>query len=139
MLQPTRLALALVLVWGAAPRADAAPLHTKRERPVAVVVNPDAPLPEVRVEKATPTRLLFPMGIAKSTLTVDGVLRTVDKSNVLLNNSAKVHSRSPLLHPLLLATASSPVRASSAPVGGATARVAPVRSAPRHPYTYPPP
>ncbi|MCK8503685.1 DUF2381 family protein [Myxococcus fulvus] len=79
MLQPVRLALALVLFWGAAPRADAAPGRTKRERPVAVVGNPAEPLPEIRVEAATPTWLLFPTEIAKSTLTVDGLSRTVDK------------------------------------------------------------
>jgi uncharacterized protein (TIGR02268 family) len=35
-------------------------------------------LPEVRVEKATPTLLFFPSAIAESTLMVDGLPRTVD-------------------------------------------------------------
>jgi len=60
---------------------------TKRERPVAVAVNPVAPLPEIRVEKATPTWLLLPTEIAKSTLTIDGVLRTVDKVAVPVDES----------------------------------------------------
>ena len=79
MLQPTRLALALVLVWGAVPRSEADPPRTERKRPVAVGGDPAIPLPEVRVEKATATWLLFPTEIAKSTLTIDGVPRTVDK------------------------------------------------------------
>jgi len=87
LLQPARLALALVLLGGAVPQADAAPPRTKRERPVAVAVNPVAPLPEIRVEKATPTWLLFPTEIAKSTLTIDGVLRTVDKVAVPVDES----------------------------------------------------
>ncbi|MBZ4423321.1 DUF2381 family protein [Myxococcus sp. RHSTA-1-4] len=78
MLQPVRLALALVLLGGAAPRADAATPRTKRERPVAVVGNPAEPLPEVRVEAAAPTVLFFPTMIAESTLTVDEQPRTVD-------------------------------------------------------------
>lgn len=80
MLQPVRLALALALFWGAAPRADAASSRTARLRPVAVVGNPAEPLPAIRVEVATPTWLFFPTEIAKSTLTVDGQLRTVDKA-----------------------------------------------------------
>lgn len=71
MLQPVRLALALVLFWGAAPRAEAAPRRTKRERPVAVAGNPAEPVPEIRVDAATLTLLFFPTAIAKSTLTVD--------------------------------------------------------------------
>ena len=82
MLQPTRLALALVLVWGTVPRADAAPPRTERKRAVSVVVNPDAPLPEIRVEAASPTWLYFPTAIAESTLTVDGQPRTVDAAAV---------------------------------------------------------
>jgi uncharacterized protein (TIGR02268 family) len=82
LLQPVRLALALVLFWGAAPRAEAAPGRTKRERPVAVVVNPPVPLPEVRVEAATPTLLFFPTAIAEGTLTVDEQPRTVDTAAV---------------------------------------------------------
>ena len=82
MPQPVRLALALVLLGGTAPRADAAPPRTKRERPVAVVVYPDAPLPEIRVEAASPTWLYFPTAIAESTLTVDGQPRTVDTATV---------------------------------------------------------
>ena len=72
MPQPVRLALVLALLGGAAPRAEAAPGRTKRERPVAVVGNPAEPLPEIRVEAATPTLLLFPVPIAKNTLAVDG-------------------------------------------------------------------
>jgi len=82
LLQPTRLALALVLVWGTAPRAEADPGRTERKRAVAVVVNPDAPLPEIRVEKTTPTLLFFPSAIAENTLTVDGAPRTVDAEAV---------------------------------------------------------
>ena len=82
MPQPVRLALALALVWGAAPRVEAAPGRTKRERPVVVVVNPAAPLPEVRVEAATPTLLFFPTVIAESTLTVDEQPRRVDTAAV---------------------------------------------------------
>ena len=78
MLQPVRLALALVLLGGTVPRADAAPPRTKRERPVAVVVNPAEPLPEIHVEAAAPTLLFFPTAIAESTLTVDEQPRTVD-------------------------------------------------------------
>jgi len=80
LLQPVRLALALALVWGTAPRADAASSRTARSRPVAVSGNPAEPLPVIRVEAATPTWLFFPTEIAKSTLTVDGQPRTVDKA-----------------------------------------------------------
>lgn len=82
MLRPVRLALALVLLGGAAPRADAAPPRTKRERPVAVIVNPVEPLPEIHVEAAAPTLLFFPTTIAESTLTVDEQPRTVDTAAV---------------------------------------------------------
>jgi len=82
LLQPVRLALALVLLGGAAPRADAAPGRTKRERPVAVAGNPAEPLPEIRIEKATPTLLFFPTTIAEGTLTVDELPRTVDTAAV---------------------------------------------------------
>jgi len=80
LLQPVRLALALALVWGASPRADAASSRTVRLRPVVVTGNPAEPLPAIRVEAATPTWLFFPTEIAKSTLTVDGQPRTVDKA-----------------------------------------------------------
>ena len=82
MLQPVRLALALALVWGTAPRADAAPSRTPRVRPVAVTGSPADPLPEIRVEKATPTLLFFPTAIAEITLTVDEQPRTVDTAAV---------------------------------------------------------
>ena len=87
MLQPVRLALALVLLGGAAPRADEAPPRTERKRAVSVVVNPDAPLPEIRVEAASPTLLFFPTTIAESTLTVDELPRTVDTAAVPGNGS----------------------------------------------------
>jgi len=78
LIQPFRLALALVLFWGAAPRGDAAPSRTPRVRPVAVTSA--EPLPEIRVEKATPTLLLFPAPIQKTTVTVDeSRIRIVDK------------------------------------------------------------
>jgi len=80
LLQPVRLALVLALLGGTAPRAEAAPGRTKRERPVAVVGNPAEPLPEIRVEAATPTWLFFPAAIAKSTLTVDEQPRTIDSA-----------------------------------------------------------
>ncbi|WP_370644230.1 DUF2381 family protein [Myxococcus sp. RHSTA-1-4] len=76
-----------MLLGGAVPRADAAPPRTPRVRPVAVTGTPAEPLPEIRVEKATPTLLYFPTEIAKSTLTVDGVLRTVDKVAVPVDES----------------------------------------------------
>jgi len=82
LLQPVRLALVLLLLGGTAPRADAAPPRTKRERPVAVVVNPAEPLPEIRVEAAAPTLLFFPTAIAESTLTVNEQPRTVDAAAV---------------------------------------------------------
>ncbi|QSQ26786.1 DUF2381 family protein [Pyxidicoccus parkwayensis] len=87
MLQPVRWALALVLLGGAAPRADAAPPRTKRERPVAVVADPAAPLPEIHVEAAAPTVLFFATTIAESTLTVDEQPRTVDTAAVPGNGS----------------------------------------------------
>lgn len=82
MLQPVRLALALALFWGAAPRVDAAPSRTPRVRPVAVTGSLAAPLPEIRVEKATPTLLFFPTAIAESTLTINEQPRTVDTAVV---------------------------------------------------------
>ncbi|NMO17481.1 DUF2381 family protein [Pyxidicoccus fallax] len=87
MLQPIRLALALALFCGAAPRADAASGRAKRERPVAVVDSDAVPLPEIRVDKATSTLLFFPAAIAKSTLTVDEQPRTVDKAAIPVNES----------------------------------------------------
>ncbi|WP_343073265.1 DUF2381 family protein [Pyxidicoccus fallax] len=71
-----------MLLGGAAPRAEAAPPRTKRERPVAVVVNPAEPLPEIRVEAAAPTLLFFPTTVAESTLTVDEKPRTIDTAAV---------------------------------------------------------
>ena len=82
MLQPIRLALALVLFWGAAPRAEAAPGRTPRVRTVAVTGNPAEPLPEIRVDKSAPTLLFFPTAIAENTLTVDEQPRTVDTAAV---------------------------------------------------------
>jgi len=82
LLQPVRLALALALFWGAAPRADAAPSRTPRVRPVAVTGSPADPLPEIRVEASAPTLLFFPTTIAESTLTVDEQPRTVDTATV---------------------------------------------------------
>ena len=82
LLQPVRLALVLALLGGTALRADAAPVRTKRERPVAVAGNPAEPLPEIRIEKATPTLLFFPTTIAEGTLTVDELPRTVDTAAV---------------------------------------------------------
>lgn len=80
MLQPIGLALALALAWGAAPRAEAAPSRTKRERPVVVTGNPAEPLPEVHVAGDTPTVLLFPAPILRKTLTVDeSRIRVVDR------------------------------------------------------------
>ena len=82
MLQPVRLALVLALLGGAAPRADAAPGRAKLERPVAVVGNPAEPLPEIRVEAASPTWLFFPAAIEKSTLAINEVPRAVDRPAV---------------------------------------------------------
>jgi uncharacterized protein (TIGR02268 family) len=45
--------------------------RAKRERPVAVVGNPDEPLPEIHVAADSPTVLLFPADIQPTTLTVD--------------------------------------------------------------------
>ncbi|WP_240359485.1 DUF2381 family protein [Pyxidicoccus trucidator] len=77
----------LALLGGAAPRADAAPGRAARQRPVAVVVNPAEPLPEIRVEAAAPTLLFFPTAIAESTLTVDEQPLTVDTAAVPGNGS----------------------------------------------------
>ena len=94
----------LALLGGAAPRADAAPGRAKRERPVAVAVSPAEPLPEIHVEAAAPTLLFFPTEIAKSTLTVDGVARTVDKAAVPVGESliriVDVGERSILVQPV---------------------------------------
>jgi len=87
LLQPVRLALALALLWGVAPPAEAAPARTKRERRVAVVGNPAEPVPEIRVEAATPTWLFFLTALAKTTLTVDEQPRTVDKVAVPADES----------------------------------------------------
>ncbi len=104
MLQPVRLALALVLIWGTAPRADAAPARAKRERPVAVVGNPAEALPEIRVEAGAPTLLFFPTAIAEGTLTVDEQPRTVDTAAVPGNGSRirvlDVGKRSIIVQPL---------------------------------------
>ena len=80
MSQPARLALVLAVLWGAAARGET-PLsgRAKRERPVAVVGNPDEPLPEIRVAPDAPTLLLFPVDIRTTTLTVDeSRIRVVD-------------------------------------------------------------
>ncbi len=45
--------------------------RAKRERPVAVVGNPDEPLPEIRVAPDSLTLLWFPADIQPTTLTVD--------------------------------------------------------------------
>ncbi len=45
--------------------------RAKRERPVAVVGNPDEPLPEIHVAADSPTLLFFPVDIQPTTLTVD--------------------------------------------------------------------
>jgi hypothetical protein len=65
------LALLLALLLGAAARAEAAPSRTKRDRPVAVTVNPAEPLPEIHVAPDTPTWLWFPAQILKKTISVD--------------------------------------------------------------------
>ena len=71
MLQPDRLVFALALLWAAVARGDADLSRAKRERPVAVVANPDEPLPEIHVAADSPTVLLFPADIQPKTLTVD--------------------------------------------------------------------
>lgn len=71
MIVPVRLALAVALLLGAAARAEAAPSRMKRDRPVAVTVNPAEPLPEIHVAPDVPTVLLFPADIQKKTITVD--------------------------------------------------------------------
>jgi uncharacterized protein (TIGR02268 family) len=70
--QPARLALVLAVLWGAAARGET-PLsgRAKRERPVAVVGNPDEPLPEIRVAPDSLTLLWFPADIQPKTLKVD--------------------------------------------------------------------
>lgn len=72
MIQPVRLALALVLAWGAAKPATAAQEErAKRDRAVSVVRSPTDPLPVVRVARDTPTLFLFPAPINRKTLTFD--------------------------------------------------------------------
>jgi uncharacterized protein (TIGR02268 family) len=108
------LALVLVLLGGAAPRADADPGRTKRERPVAVVGNPAEPLPEIRVEAATPTLLLFPVPIAKQTLAVDeSRIRVVDRGERTILVQAVEDLRAGERHELavLFADGSAPARA----------------------------
>ena len=59
MSQPARLALVLAVLWGAAARGET-PLsgRAKRERPIAVVVNRDEPLPEIHVALLPARRIL---------------------------------------------------------------------------------
>ncbi|NVJ09752.1 DUF2381 family protein [Myxococcus sp. AM001] len=72
MLQPSRLALALALVWGAAVEAQpSAAARMRRERVVTVPSAATAPLPVVHVAHDTPTLLLFPAPINRKTLTFD--------------------------------------------------------------------
>ncbi|WAM23913.1 MULTISPECIES: DUF2381 family protein [Myxococcus] len=72
MIQPVRLALALVLAWGAATPAMAAQAErAKRDRAVSVANGPADSLPVVRVEHGTPTLFLFPAPINRKTLTFD--------------------------------------------------------------------
>lgn len=72
MNQPVRLALALVLVWGAAAPARAAQIErVKRERSVSITGSPSEPIPVVRVAHGTPTVFLFPSPINRKTLTFD--------------------------------------------------------------------
>jgi uncharacterized protein (TIGR02268 family) len=74
------LALALVLAWGAASRAEAASSRTQRIRAVTITGTPGERVPEVRVEKSSPTLLLFQAEILKSTVTVDeSRIRVVDR------------------------------------------------------------
>ncbi|MFY2558961.1 DUF2381 family protein [Corallococcus terminator] len=72
MLQPLRLALALVLVAGAAAAAE--PLsggRVRRERSVSVAGPPAEPLPVIHVAGDTWTVLLFSAPIQKKSLTFD--------------------------------------------------------------------
>ncbi|WP_163786533.1 DUF2381 family protein [Myxococcus vastator] len=72
MIQPIRLALALVLAWGAATPAVAAQAErAKRDRAVSVANGPADSLPVVRVAHGTPTLFLFPAPINRKTLTFD--------------------------------------------------------------------
>ncbi|WP_140876297.1 DUF2381 family protein [Myxococcus xanthus] len=72
MIQPVRLALALVLAWGAATPAMAAHAErTKRDRAVSVANGPAESLPVVRVARDVPTVFLFPAPINRKTLTFD--------------------------------------------------------------------
>ncbi|WP_082282766.1 DUF2381 family protein [Myxococcus hansupus] len=72
MIQPVRLALALVLAWEAATPAMAAQEErAKRDRAVFVANSPADALPVVRVAHDTPTLFLFPAPINRKTLTFD--------------------------------------------------------------------
>ncbi|XXF80332.1 DUF2381 family protein [Myxococcaceae bacterium GXIMD 01537] len=72
MVQPLRLALALVLAAGTAADAEPTPgRRTERTRPVLITTEPDAPPPAIRVAQDAPTVLFFPAPILKKTLTFD--------------------------------------------------------------------
>ncbi|XXF76161.1 DUF2381 family protein [Myxococcaceae bacterium GXIMD 01537] len=72
MVQPLRLALALVFAGGAVAKAEPAPeRRTERTRPALIASKPDQPLPVIRVARDVPTLLLFPAPILKKTLTFD--------------------------------------------------------------------
>ncbi|SEN17216.1 Myxococcus xanthus paralogous family TIGR02268 [Stigmatella aurantiaca] len=72
MIQPLRLSLALVLLWGTAARAGPAPgERIERTRAVTVASGPAEPLPEVHVSGDMPTVLFFRAPIQKKTLTFD--------------------------------------------------------------------
>jgi uncharacterized protein (TIGR02268 family) len=74
------LALTLALAWGAVSRAEAASSRTQRNRAVTIIGTTGEPIPEVRVEKATPTVLIFPAEILKRAVTVDeSRIRVVDR------------------------------------------------------------
>jgi uncharacterized protein (TIGR02268 family) len=72
LIQPLRLSLALMLLWGTSARAESAPGgRIERTRTVTVARGPDEPLPEVHVAGDTPTVLLFSAPIQKKSLTFD--------------------------------------------------------------------
>ncbi|MBN8230303.1 DUF2381 family protein [Corallococcus macrosporus] len=72
MPQPFRLALALMLVSGAAAGAEPAPgARVKRERSVTLASTSAEPLPVVHVAQDTLTLLFFASPIQKKTLTFD--------------------------------------------------------------------
>jgi hypothetical protein len=76
---PDRLALALVLLWGATAQGEMDLSRAKRERTVTAAGTPAEPLPEIHVAADTPTVLLFPADIQKKTITVNGSrIRVVD-------------------------------------------------------------